>query len=99
MGAELKASGGLAANLVSTIRSFLPMAHKPDLSLAAGKKPVKVSGRPSSCQTATSRRLLLPNLCAQESAQESVQEYHLAYVVAKYTHVVPGCAAMLTSVQ
>lgn len=40
--AEPKASGGLAANLVSTIRSFLPMAHKPDLNPAAGKKPVKV---------------------------------------------------------
>ncbi len=40
---EPKASGGLAANLVSTIRSFLPMgAAKPALPPGAGKKPVKV---------------------------------------------------------
>ena len=43
---EPKASGGLAANLVSTIRSFLPMgAAKPALPPGAGKKPVKVECR------------------------------------------------------
>ena len=47
-------TGGMAANLVSTIRSFLPMAAKPDLKPAAGKKPVKVPRLPR-----TPRRALL----------------------------------------
>lgn len=40
MAQAVEPKAGLAANLVSTIRSFLPMAVKPDLKPAAGKKPM-----------------------------------------------------------
>ncbi|KAL0036011.1 hypothetical protein WJX77_011218 [Trebouxia sp. C0004] len=36
------ASGGMAGNLVSAIRSFLPGGKAPEPQLAGGKKPVKV---------------------------------------------------------
>ena len=37
---DAQPKAGLAANLVSTLRSFLPMASKPDLNPAAGRKPI-----------------------------------------------------------
>ena len=37
------ASGGMAGNLVSAIRSFLPGGKAPEPQLAGGKKPVKAS--------------------------------------------------------
>ena len=37
------ASSGMAGNLVSAIRSFLPGGKPPEPQLAGGKKPVKVA--------------------------------------------------------
>ena len=38
----LPGSSGMAGNLVSAIRSFLPGSKAPEPQLAGGKKPVKV---------------------------------------------------------
>ncbi len=71
---EPKASGGLAANLVSTIRSFLPMGAKLELPPGAGKKPVKViSTSPPSHLLAYSVLLRMSyDVCPQMSGEWTV---------------------------
>ena len=46
------AGNGLAGNLVSAIRSFLPGGKPPEPQIAHGKKPVKVQSLPAAAASA-----------------------------------------------
>ena len=70
----------MAANLVSTIRSFLPMVSKPaegQAGPAAGKQPVKVGMRSSRCAAVLQTAELQAGQCMMACLQQAHTACHI----------------------